>query len=436
MKNKSTGHVHLVSAAAAMMATMLTASSVLGAAEDQVLATAAGLVESTSSPGGVCVLVEPAEAELAVAISKQGSFTVQMLVRDDQHRDTAQRAIRAAGLYGQVSAGRFDGQRLPYTDNLVNLLVVDAFPQLQKDGLTPLEVIRVLAPLGVAWCGATSLTTADDGWLSNLQAVAHESGCDAVVTTELTGTWLRIEKRWPSDIDQWTHFLHGSDGNPVAEDRVVGPPKHYQWTGGPVWLRSHETDSSISTMVTAKGRLFAIVDEAPISVTGDHPLPDKWFLVARDAFNGVPLWKVPIRRWGWREWKSSWFATRPGDYPFDIRKRLVAVGDRVYVTLGYRAPVSELDAASGEVLRTFAETQNASELLLCDGKLYVSTHDTGKLRVMAVDLENGQSLWVTEKSYLGSTIDYLRWRSQYGSIRAPELSPAANLATDGRVLAR
>ncbi|MHC4157080.1 MAG: hypothetical protein ACYST6_19490, partial [Planctomycetota bacterium] len=52
--------------------------------------------------------------------------------------------------------------------------------------------------------------------------------------------------------------------------------------------------------VTSRGRLFYIADEAPISLLGDHDLPDKWFLIARDAFNGVPLWKIPIQDWGWR----------------------------------------------------------------------------------------------------------------------------------------
>ena len=102
-----------------------------------------------------------------------------------------------------------------------------------------------------------------------------------------------------------------------------------------------------STLVTAQGRLFAIIDEGPNSLEGPT-LPDKWFLVARDAFNGVLLWKVPIRHWGWREWKNTWFTNRPGDFPLNIQKRLVAVDDKVYVTLGYRAPVSQLDARTGE----------------------------------------------------------------------------------------
>ncbi|MCD6508161.1 hypothetical protein J7M22_16255 [Candidatus Poribacteria bacterium] len=114
-----------------------------------------------------------------------------------------------------------------------------------------------------------------------------------------------MRKPWTPDIDEWTHYLHGPDSNPVANDKVVGPPKHYQWIAGPLWFRSHDTDSSVTAIVTVLGRIFYLVDEAPISLTGDHPLPDRWFLVAQDAFNGVLLWQVPIERWGWREWKES-----------------------------------------------------------------------------------------------------------------------------------
>ena len=160
------------------------------------------------------------------------------------------------GLYGRVSIDRLHGQRLPYTDNLVNLVVAKQLGKITMD-----EVKRVLAPRGVAY------VKQDDQWTATV-------------------------KPWPQEIDEWTHYLHGADGNPVAQDTVVGPPEHYQWISEPLWLRSHESDSSVKTLVTARGRLFYIADEAPTSLVGDHALPDKWFLTARDAFNGLLLWDV------------------------------------------------------------------------------------------------------------------------------------------------
>ena len=306
--------------------------------------------------GGVCAVIGREDAELSLALAKQGSFVVQGLYATAAGCDRARDFLRSQGSYGVVSAGVLEGGRLPYTDNLVTILVVDDFAALQQRGLSLREVARVLAPLGTAYLGIAAETSLPSDWAGELDRLGLER-----ITPPPAGDWVQLRKPWPADIDQWTHYLHGADGNPVARDRVVGPPKHYQWISGPMWQRSHETDSSISTLVTAAGRLFYIEDQAPISLVGDHSLPDKWFLVARDAFNGVELWKVPIRRWGWREWKETWFTNRPGDFPLNLQKRLVAVGDHVYVTLGYHVPVSQLDAATGEILQTYAEPKERTK---------------------------------------------------------------------------
>ena len=53
----------------------------------------------------------------------------------------ARQYIRSPGLYGKVTAERWTGDRLPYVDTLVNLVVAESL------GTPPLEeVLRVLAP--------------------------------------------------------------------------------------------------------------------------------------------------------------------------------------------------------------------------------------------------------------------------------------------------
>ncbi|NQT86947.1 PQQ-binding-like beta-propeller repeat protein, partial [bacterium] len=356
--------------------------------------TASKILSQSTAPGGVCS-VDGANADLAIAIAKQGQFVVHVLCPDQAACDSVRKAIRARGMYGRVSAAVLTGERLPYTDNLVNIIIAGApAPRFDVD--------RVLAPLGAVF--------SPDGE-------------------------RMYEKPWPKDIDEWGHYLHGADGNAVARDRVVGPPARYQWVSGPLWMRSHESDSSVSALVTTRGRMFAIVDEAPISLVGDHPLPDKWFLTAQDAFNGVPLWKVPIRRWGWREWKNSWFNTRPGEVPLNLQKRLVAAGDRLYVTLGYRAPVSQLDARTGAILKTYAGTERTNEILHLDGTLVLSVLEGDGARIVAVDAASGKRLWATERIYSGSTVDYIKWKAMHGASKPAKLDPAPNIATDGKVVA-
>ena len=83
-------------------------------------------------------------------------------------------------------------------------------------------------------------------------------------------------------------------------------------------------------------------------------------MIARDAFNGTLLWKRPIAEWNTQLWplKSG---------PNQLPRRLVAVGDRVYVTLGHRRPLAALDAATGKTVRTYAGTDHTDEVLDSDG---------------------------------------------------------------------
>lgn len=374
----------------------------LASARADVSETATQIVRASGAPGGICAILGATDANLALAIAKQGKFVVHCLARDAKTCDALRKTIRASGPYGTVSADVLSGDQLPYTDNLVNIVVTSGECRVARE-----EMLRALAPNGVAIS-------------ANPKSEIHNP---------------TLVKPWPADIDEWTHYLHGADGNPVANDRVVGPPRHYQWIEGPMWLRDHETDSSVSTLVTAQGRLFAIIDEGPIGLAGQHAVPDKWFLVARDAFNGVTLWKVPIRRWGWREWKDTWFNSRPGDIPLNIQKRLVAVGDKVYVTLGYQAPVSQLDARTGEILQTYAGTERTNEILCHDGTLFLSVLSGDRVKVMAVDAASGKTLWTTAKNFKGTTTDYYKWTISPVSPTIPKLDPALNVATDGRTVA-
>jgi outer membrane protein assembly factor BamB len=285
----------------------------------------ADLVTQSGIQGGLIVHVGCGDGQRTAALRKDPRFVVQGLETDVAQVARARALLRSKGLTGVVSVIPWNGERLPYAENMVNLLVVDQLLSLSDE-----EIQRVLAPGGVA------LVQSD-------------------------GDYRRFEKPWPAEIDQWTHFLHGPDNNAVARDTQVQPPRYLQWVSGPRWGRSHDHLSGVSAVVSAAGRLFAIVDEGPIaSVKAES----KWVLVARDAFNGVLLWKKPIPCW---EHQLRPFRSGPAELP----RRLVAVGDRVYVTLGYGQPATALDAATGEVIRTYQETENTHEIVCADGKLFL-----------------------------------------------------------------
>jgi hypothetical protein len=159
-------------------------------------------------------------------------------------------------------------------------------------------------------------------------------------------------------------------------------------------------------MVSASGRVFYIADDGPAGIKHPEHKLERWTLFARDAFNGLLLWKRGIADWGARAWS-------PEDYPFpfgpwtvnprNIHRQLIADGDRVYVTLGFSEPVSVLDAASGDTLLTLEGTGFTSEILLDGGHLYAvvdrSAQKAGKYTkepeksVIASDPNTGKILW-------------------------------------------
>ncbi len=185
--------------------------------------TASQIAQFSGAPGGICATMGSTDGELATALAKEGSFVVHCLTTDAEHCNRMREAIRARGMYGTVSASTFGGERLPYVDNLVNIVVVDSYPALRKARFSAEEVVRVLAPLGCAYVGTSSKPAGSATWTEELTAQLRKSGIEELSVVERGGTWVRFKKPWPADIDEWTHYLHGPDGNPVAQDRVVGP---------------------------------------------------------------------------------------------------------------------------------------------------------------------------------------------------------------------
>jgi outer membrane protein assembly factor BamB len=96
-------------------------------------------------------------------------------------------------------------------------------------------------------------------------------------------------------------------------------------------------------LVSANGRVFAVADEGSIAYPNN---PANWSLCARDAYNGVLLWRIPIQRYQDHMWRLK-------NGPAQLPRRLVAEADRVYVTLDINGPVSALDAASGKIAWSF-----------------------------------------------------------------------------------
>ena len=275
--------------------------------------------------GGLVVCIGADALESVSNDWKKPGCVFQCLETSAAKVSSLREKIQAAGCYGKVSVTHFDGGRLPYINNLVNLVIVGSGLQVPES-----ELLRVLAPYGTAIVNGKKIT-----------------------------------KPYPEEMDEWPQYLHGADNNCVAQDTVVGPPRHVQWISGPAWTRSHMGAATISSMVSSGGRLFTIED----TTTAENPfLPAQWKLIARNAFNGVKLWTLDYPEW-------EQITVHIKQYHAQMKRRLAAIGDTVYCTPGLSAPVTALDAVTGKTLREYEGTEGTQEFAYHDGRLYLVIGD-------------------------------------------------------------
>lgn len=346
--------------------------------------TASALLDLAGVKGGIVVQLGLDDPALTRSLRANESFQVQGLDRDPAKVSAARETLLGAGAYGPVSVDRWDGRALPYIDNFVNL-VISGEPGSVPDA----EVDRVLVPNGV-------------------------------VLTRQDGKWVKRIKAPDARRDDWTHYYYDARGNAVSKDKLVGPPQRLQWVGNPRWSRHHDRMSSLSAQVSANGRIFSVMDEGSrISIL----LPSKWKLIARDAYNGTLLWKLPIEKWSEHMWPLK-------TGPTQLTRRLVASGDTVFFTRQLEGPVVALSGATGQVLRTFEQTKGTEEILHVDGILYLLVNpgrwsladyapreqqdqkrvadeyawDRKPRRLMAVRAATGETLWDREATVAPVTL--------------------------------
>ena len=297
------------------------------------------VVQASGVQGGLVVHIGCGDGKGTAALRVNERYVVHGLDTDPTNVEKAREHIRSRGLSGKVSVDTFDGQRLPYVDNLANLVVAETLSEIPMA-----EVLRVLAPLGVAMIGGE-----------------------------------KTVKPWPDAIDEWSHYLHGPDNNALADDRVVGPPRHMQWLAEPRWTRHHHADKgsypAIRAVVSTRGRLYYMADETKSS---NRAVPSTWFLVARDGFSGVLLWKKRL--------EATSFASRLEN----VWRTIVADGDRVYASLGTDQPLSALNGATGAVIRSYRGTEGLQEVITDGGILFVVSKDSA---ILALAADSGELLW-------------------------------------------
>ena len=271
---------------------------------------------------GIVVHLNCGDGKGTVELAEGNPSMFHGLDKSADHVGKARRYIQSKNLYGRVSVAKYDGRKLPYGNNLINLIVADSLGDVSMD-----EVMRVLVPKGTAIIGGKQTV-----------------------------------KPWPQEIDDWPQYLNKADNNAVAMDTVAGPPRRIQWLDEPLWSRSHMGIATIASVVTCSGRMFSIEDRA----LPDNPfLPGRFMYIARDAFNGQTLWTRKITRWESIE-------TYIKCIPTQQQRRMVATDDILFCTPVLEGPLAALDAATGKTLKTYEGIAPVQEVAYDQGILFVN----------------------------------------------------------------
>ncbi len=331
---------------------------------------AGDIITASGIKGGFVVHVGCGNGTTTAALRKNKAFIVHGLDTNPANVQKAREHILAGKHNGTVSVAEFGGTHLPYVDNMVNFMLCT-----KQYDLSDQEIMRVLAPRG--------------------KAIIQTGNKQRTIT-----------KPWPDNYDEWNHYLRNPDNNAVSKDTAIKAPiTHLQWKAGPMYSRHHDKSvTHMPALASARGKIFYIIDNGP---RASVLWPANFQLTARDAFNGVVLWQKDIEQW------IDHLAYGVKQGPAVNTRRLVAVGDYVYVTMGVFAPVSKLDANTGKVVKVYKGTEKTEEILVKDGVVYLvinpSVSDQSPKNfileqdpkiVMAVKESDGTILWQNELSWI------------------------------------
>ena len=305
--------------------------------------------------GGLVVQLGVPDTKLATQLAGTGRYIIHVLDTKSEAIENAQTVLHKEQVYGVASAETIsDFSHLPYTENLINLIVTG------PNTATAEEIFRVLVPQG-----AVVVTSSESLTMKSLEGAGFEFIKEVPSPANENQKWIVAHKPWPESMGHWTHSRHDANGNAVSPDTEVGEPKRIRWIAG-------HSGTEVEGMVSDGGRNFY-----------GHSL-------TRDSFNGMRLWH--------RDLSLAEEKMDPADFTM---KRLSGDLARPVATEKYLFAVAfptkslvALDSKTGEIVRSFPEIVMPQELVQHKGSV-VATCATG---IYAFSAETGEILWKKEAS--------------------------------------
>ena len=241
------------------------------------------IAEAAGIACGTCCVIDPRDSGAALDLARHGGLFVHALTASGAGAS----ALRGAAVEVGLGLDRFVAealplQGLPHASNLLDLVVLVDPTEGMLKALKAQEALRVVRPRGKL-AVMTTATTESGIAISLVQSwIAAGGGAPFRMVAEKEGLWLETTKPEREGVDNWSHWEHGPDNNPVSTDAVIRAPYMTQWLGLPYYIAM----PAITT--AAGGRTFVAMGHI-----AHHRREEPWLntILARNGYNGAELWR-------------------------------------------------------------------------------------------------------------------------------------------------
>ncbi|MBI2481614.1 MAG: PQQ-binding-like beta-propeller repeat protein, partial [Planctomycetia bacterium] len=224
--------------------------------------------------------------------------------------DKIRKQVREAGFgIDRVVIEQGSVEKLPFADNMIDLVITSRSAEGTLAKLSVEEVMRILRPEGTALLQPLETSDSTISDFSKLTQQLRSAGSKAILQVKEgpRRSWLVAKKPSLAGADDWSHWEHGPDNNPVSGDSAIKAPYMTQFMAHPMYIGM----PSITT--AAGGRTFLAIGHI-----SHHPREWEtlYKLIARNGYNGTVLWERDLPEGYWVH-RSAFIATKETFFMLD-----------------------------------------------------------------------------------------------------------------------
>ncbi|PCJ56715.1 MAG: hypothetical protein COA79_18090 [Planctomycetota bacterium] len=244
-----------------LLIALLISTKVLSAFSDS---DAKRFIKSINRSKGMAIVLN--DYNCALTFAKNSNFYIHLVTGKGGNSQKKRFEIGKLKLECQISIVENETPKLlPYTDNLVNVIFILNNSSTKLSGS---EIYRVCSPGGYIVIAKNNIALIEE--LNALESNVTSLGSNKI-----------FKKKVPESFDEWNHIKGAANQSFVIDDSEVGPWKETRWIGDPKWGSLY---TSYSGFVTGGGRIY-------YKEFVDTHNGGRWFIICRDAYNGVELWR-------------------------------------------------------------------------------------------------------------------------------------------------